>query len=107
MEENWKKISITGIDNITKCVGEFEVWEFYHIPYAKFKVKIYEDRNGKLKGYSNLKVIDKIGDYYQAIGYGNTIEETLENTVKYFMKLVSEVNEINENSFQYVNVTEF
>ena len=58
-------------------------------PYAKFKIKVFEDSDSKFTGYSNLQVIDEIGFYNCAVGYGNTIEEALEDAIRYFIEMTA------------------
>ena len=87
--DEWKKIHFSNISQIEKCVGEFNIWELNICPYAKFKIKIFENSDGNFTGYSNLLVIDEIGEYYCAVGYGNTLEIALEDTIQYFFKMTS------------------
>ena len=87
--EKWKSISISGIAKIERCVAEFNVWELNISPYAKFKIKIFESNQGKFSGYSNLHILDKVGGYNCAVGYGNSIEEALQDTIDQFFQISS------------------
>lgn len=107
MEKELKKVKIQGIAGIDKCVGEFEVWGVEKIPYPKFKVKVLELSNGRYEGHTDLEVIDVDNDYYGAIMRGETIEEALEKTINYFIKLVSKVDNIDKSSFSYIDYSEF
>ena len=80
---DWHNLKIKGIARIGKCVAEFNVKEINKTPYSKFRVRIYEDSTRSFIGYTNL--ITKDGD--EGVGYGNTIEEALEDTVLYFLKI--------------------
>jgi len=84
---SWKNIQVDGIAKIEKCVAEFNIWELDISPYAKFKIKVFEDNESKFTGYSNLQVIDSVGNYNCSVGYGNTIEEALENTIRCFIDM--------------------
>jgi hypothetical protein len=86
---DWKKINILGIAKIEKCVAEFNIWELKISPYAKFKVKIFEDNKNKFTGFSNLMIIDKVGNYDCSVGYGDTIEDALKDTIDQFIKMTS------------------
>jgi hypothetical protein len=97
--DEWKKVRINGIANIEKCVAEFNVWELNKSPYAKFKVKIFESNKGNFTGYSNLQVIDELGSYYCAVGYGQSSEEALEDTINHFFTLVSRKDKWDEADF--------
>lgn len=105
--EDWKKIKIEGIAKIERLVDEFEVWEFEKIPYGKFKVKIFESNDSKYIGRTNLMVIDKSKDFFQGIGEGDTVQEALEDTIRYFYSLIDEVDNLTEESFRYVDAIEF
>lgn len=101
---SWKYIEIDHIDYIEKCVAEFEitalnffetVYEGDTIHYGSFKVKIYEsqntqlniDENEKFTGFTNLRLKDPLGlgGYEGGIGFGITIEQALEDTIRNFI----------------------
>lgn len=101
---SWKDLKIDHIDYIEKCVGEFEitaldffetVYEGDTIHYGSFKVKIYEsqntlhntDENDKFTGFTNLRLKDPLGlgGYEGGVGFGITIEQALENTIRNFI----------------------
>lgn len=101
---SWKDIKIDHIDYIEKCVAEFEitaldffetVYEGDTIHYGSFKVKIYESQNTqpnigeneKFTGFTNLRLKDSLGfgGYEGGIGFGITIEQALEDTVRNFI----------------------
>ncbi len=51
----------------------------------KMKVNIYENQSGEYAGITDLRVKRNFdGSAQLVIGYGNSIEETLEDTIKYF-----------------------
>lgn len=104
---NWKKVNIEGIAKIEKCVAEFNIWELNISPYAKFKIKVFEDNKNNFTGYSNIQVIDEVGGYNGAVGYGNTVEEALEDTIKYFFELLSIKEDWQENDFAWSDPLDF
>jgi hypothetical protein len=105
----WKDISIKGIAKIEKCVAEFDIWELYISPYAKFKIKIFEDKDSSFTGYTNLRLIDKGGDLTGPVGYGSSIEEALEDTINQFFLLTSykEPKEWVEEDFECTDSFDF
>lgn len=103
----WKEIKLSEIIKIDKFVAEFEVWELEKIPYGKFKVKIFESADGKYTGRTNLMVIDEKGSFCPGVGYGKTEEQALSDTIKYFYSLIDEVDNLSEDSFQYVDAMDF
>ena len=106
--EKWKEISIEGITSIEKCIAEFEVWELQKSPYGKFRVKVYEDRNKKYKGYTNLKELKEIEeDFYFVMGYGMTIEECLRDTINEMVKVLNKKENWDEDDFIYLATNEF
>ncbi|MGN7178826.1 hypothetical protein [Cytobacillus sp. SAFR-174] len=99
---SWKNVKVTGINSIEKLVSEFEVSAFSLlgdvfeegevIPYAGFKVRIYEtqdDQNGYLS-YMNLKIKDTVGVYEGAIGYGKNEQAALESILNNFITKIEE-----------------
>lgn len=90
--EEWKKIKIDDVVAIEKSVAEFNVIELKYTPWRKFKVKIFEDVQGKFTGYTNLMLRDRMesNTSYCGVGHGNTMSEALEETVNNFMKMVKE-----------------
>ena len=105
--DDWKKIKIDYIAKIDRFVDEFEVWEFDKIPYGKFKVKIFETADGKYEGKTNLRVKDKTDYFCAGVGFGKNVAETLEDTIRYFYSLIDEVEDLTENSFDYVDPNDF
>lgn len=89
MENSWKRIKIDEVKMIEKCIAEFRIWELNRSPYAKIKVKIYENSKGEFRGQGNLLVDDGTGQFQTIEGVGKTMEETLENTLKHFMYMLS------------------
>ncbi len=104
---DWKDVVIDGVVKIEKLADEFEVWELDKIPYGKFKVKVFETQEGKYIGRTNLMVKDKVNDFSVGIGYGGSVGEALQDTVRYFYSLIDELDELSEASFEYVDVLEF
>lgn len=105
--EDWKKINIKGIAKIDRFVDEFEVWELNKIPYGKFKIKIYEETAGRFVGRTNLMVIDRTNSFCAGIGFGSSVSEALEDTIRYFYSLIEEVENLTEECFAYVDAMEF
>lgn len=105
--KSWKDITIKGIPSIKKCVGEYNIGEIKKTPYAKFKVKVYEKKNGKFYGITNLQIKDQDGCPIGGIGYGNTIEEALEDTIRYFLKMLEEKEEWAEEDFECADPYDF
>lgn len=102
---SWRDIKIDHIDYVEKCVGEFEitalrffkkVYEGDTIHYGAFKVKVYENQNIQLRPYesngftgvTNLRLKDPmgLGGYEGGIGFGMTVEQALDETVRKFLR---------------------
>ena len=96
----WKNIRYDGIVKIEKLVGEYNIWELEKSPYGKFKIKIFVDSDGLYSGYTNLQVVDNLGDFYCAVGYGKKEEEALKDTISEFLRLVSWKNDWKESDFR-------
>lgn len=90
------KIMCSNIENkeigiIEKCVGEFQIWIPQLLPCKKCRIKIYEDENERLCGYTNVRIIMKYDNSPEgAVGWGKTITEVLTDAIK---ELQSKINE--------------
>lgn len=89
--DNWKKVNVSGVAKIEKCVAEFNIHELEITPWGKYKIKIYEDSSENYTGYTNLMISTKYGTDC-GVGHGNTIEEALEDTLHNFMEMVNDEN---------------
>lgn len=111
MDTEWMKIRIEGIASIKKVVAEFIVEEHKYTPYGKFKVRILEKQNGTFVGYTNLLVIGEDGYPSPEVGIGDTVEETLTDTVEIFLhQLVLKINSkgnLGEDDFEYADSFDF
>lgn len=97
---NLLNMHMEGIAKIEKCVGEYNVWELAKTPYAKFKVKIFVDSDGHFCGYSNLQVADALGEFYCAVGHGDTEYSALEDTIREFCKMLERKDNWDESEFR-------
>lgn len=96
----WSDVKCQGIAKIEKLVSEYNIWELEKSPYGKFKIKIFIDSSNSYSGYTNLQVVDELGDYYCAVGHGKTEEDALKDTMQEFLKMVSRKNDWDESDFQ-------
>lgn len=100
VKKMWDDISLKGIAKIEKLVGEYNIWELEKSPYEKFKIKIFKDSIGLYSGYTNLQIVDACGDYYCAVGHGESEEVAMKDTITQFFKMVSWKDEWEEKDFQ-------
>ncbi len=105
--KDWKNIKISEIASIEKCVGEFNVAELIKTPYGKFKVKIYEKQNGRYVGYTNIQLKDDDDCPFSGVGYGKTIADALEDTIRYFISMIDEKDSLKEDDFAYCDLHDF
>ena len=105
----WKNVKIQNVSKIEKCVAEFVVWAVELLPYAKMKVKIFEDQDGYFTGQTDIRVKSKFdGSPEGGIGHGATIDETLEDTLNYFMELVQDYqNRLEPEDIEYSEWSDF
>ncbi|MBW5444445.1 hypothetical protein GE107_00005 [Cohnella sp. CFH 77786] len=106
MDYLWKDIKIEGIARIEKCVAEFNIWELNLTPWAKFKIKIYEDTNGMFYGFTNLQLKSQFGQE-GGVGQGSTIEQALQDTIKNFLKMLRERDQLTPEDFETVDPYDF
>ena len=103
----WRDIKIQGIAKIEKLVSEYNIWELYISPYAKFKIKIYVDSNNLFTGYTNIQIVDELGSFYCALGHGKTEEEALKNTILRFFEVTARKDKWEEEDFQFMDSSDF
>ncbi|NPC91557.1 hypothetical protein HOO54_04670 [Bacillus sp. WMMC1349] len=106
--DEWKNININGIAKIEKCVGEFQVWELQKTPYGKFKVKVFERIDGSYAGFTNIRIknLDD-GSPESGVGFGRSITEALEDTLKNFMELLNQREVFSESDFEWAHPDDF
>jgi hypothetical protein len=105
---DWKDIKITGINKIDKIVAEFHVWAIDKVPNGKFKVKILETAKGGYIGLPNLAVKSiKDGTPDGMAGFGQSIEEALEDTIKYFLQTLEGREDLTEDDFEWSDPDDF
>ena len=105
--EKWNEVKIKNIADIEKLVAEFNVTELKLTPYGKFKVKIFEKSNGKFIGYTNIMLKDEEGCPFSGVGYGEDISSTLKDTIEYFLKMLSEKENLIDDDFEFSDVSDF
>lgn len=110
--KEWKQIKINGIVAIEYCVAEFNIIELEYTPWRKFRVKIFEDAQGRFTGYTNLMLKDETEEKtpYPGIGHGNTISDALEDTINNFMEMIkrrSDKDRLKESDFESVDPYDF
>ena len=103
----WNDIKCQGIARIEKIVAEYNIWELNIVPYAKFKIKIYESSNHTYTGYTNIHIADGLGDFCCAVGYGKTEEEALDDTISQFFKMTARKEVWEEEDFRYADPSDF
>ncbi len=110
--KEWRQIKIEGIVAIEHCVAEFNIIELKYTPWRKFKVKVFEDTQGRFTGYTNLMLKDDTADKtpYCGIGHGNSIAEALEDTINNFMETIKrklDKNSLDDNDFESMDSYDF
>ncbi|UUE09815.1 hypothetical protein NMX13_19660 [Dickeya zeae] len=106
----WKNIEIKNVSAIEKTVAEFTIWMIGVLPYAKMKIKIFENHSGEYTGRTDLQIKRKFDNAPEcAIGDGKNIEEALENTIKYFNKMLEEdgLEQLTEGDIEYSEYSDF
>ena len=106
----WHDLKLENVGAIEKTVAEFTIWMSSVLPYAKMKIKIYESRDGTYKGRTDLGIKRKFDGYPQcSVGFGNSIEEALEDTLKYFNVMLKEdgLDKLTEDDIEYCEYSDF
>lgn len=106
----WHELKIENVGAIEKTVAEFTIWMVAILPYAKMKVKIYEDQSGNYTGMTDLRIKRKFdGSPESAIGHGDSIEAALEDTIRYFNKMlkIDGFDQLSEDDIEYSEYSDF
>lgn len=106
----WHQLKLESVGKIERIVAEFTVWMVDILPYAKMKVKIYENQCGTYEGMTDLGIKRKFDGYPEcALGCGGSIEEALENTIKNFNEMLKEdgLEELKEDDIEYSAYSDF
>ncbi|MBW7473874.1 hypothetical protein K0T92_03885 [Paenibacillus oenotherae] len=101
--DDWKSIKVVGVTKIERVVAEFNVWAIQKLPFPKFKVKIREISTGGFSGSTNVAVkglLDNEPDWIT--GFGNTISESLEDTIKSFFETIEGMEEVSLSEDDFV-----
>lgn len=69
--------------------------------------KIYERQNGTFIGFTNLQIKDKEGCLHAGVSYGDTTEKALVDTINYFLEMINEKENLNEEDFECVDPYDF
>ncbi|WP_239428000.1 hypothetical protein [Snodgrassella communis] len=105
----WRNIKIENV-RIERLVGDYFVWMIDILPYAKMKIRVYENASGQFRGLTDLCVKRKHnGKFESASGKGSTIEEVIINTIKNFETILEEENikSLEPQDIDYLNWTDF
>ena len=106
--DKWKGIKIDGISSISKIVAYFEVWSINNFPHSKIKVKIMEDQFSSFTGITNVAAKERqlLSPDWRA-GFGKSIEEALEDTIKTFLESIAQNKAIEESDFEWADPHDF
>ena len=87
----WKDIKLKNVSGIDKLVSEFQVWMVGVLPYAKMKVRIYQEQNKNFVGYTDALIKTKFDESFEgAVGHGHNVDEVLESTIQNFNEKLEE-----------------
>lgn len=86
----WHDLKVDKVEKIEKCVAEYQIWMHTILPYGKMKIKIYENQKRTYTGITDVHVRRKFdGGFECGVGFGQSIDAALEDTIKYFLEIVN------------------
>lgn len=111
----WHKLKIRKVEKIEKCVAEYQIWMHEILPYGKLRIKIYEEQDRTYTGFTDVRIRRKFdGEFEGGVGYGNSIEEALEDTINWFLKIAESdypsdnyPNGLTEDDIEYAEYSDF
>lgn len=111
----WHNLKNHRIEKIEKCVAEYQIWMHTVLPYGKLKIKIYEEQDKPYTGITDIRIRRKFdGEFEGGIGYGKSIDEALEDTLKWFFEILNidypsekYPNGLSEEDIEYTEYSDF
>lgn len=104
---SWKTINLYGAVRISKVVGEFQIYETRKVPYGKFRIKVLEECQGCFSAFPNAAYKNNEGQPEWTSGRGCTIEEALEDAIKYFMESLPNEQFCTDDKFEWAAPEDF
>lgn len=96
--DDWRDVKLEHITRIERVVAQFHIFLENQIEKTFVKVKILENVEGKFRGVTNMAVKDsETGEPLWIEGHGETVDETLEQTIRLLLKTINNRKLTHEN----------
>ena len=88
---NWRELKFDRPISIEKLVAEFRLGSTQIFPYTQCKIRIWERKDGTFVGNSNILIKNYADNTLDSTaGLGNTIDETLNDTITATLQLIKD-----------------
>lgn len=106
---DWRTLSFEGYTVVNRVAAIFEVGPPLPepLPFAGFQVKVLERREGKFAAFLNVAVRGADGNADGLAGLGDTVDEALEDALKWFWRAVQERSAAKPEDFVWSDSAEW
>ncbi len=105
---DWRHLKIEGLGPISKRVAVFKIGPpLARLPFAGFQVKVVEHPDGSFFGVPNVARRGADGTVDWIGSFGDTVEEALEKTLRWFAESLGEMEGATEDDFEWAAPEDF
>jgi hypothetical protein len=105
---DWRNLKVEGLGPVAREVAVFQVGPpLARLPFASFKVKVIERPDGSYLGLPNVARRSADGSPDWIGGLGASIEEALEDTLRWFVRSLNEDDDTTEEDFVWAAPEDF
>jgi hypothetical protein len=105
---DWRHLKVEGLGPVSRQVAVFQIGPpLTHLPFACFKVKVIERPDGSYLGVPNVARRSVDGSPDWIAGLGPSIEEALEDTLRWFARSARMGDAATEEDFVWADPEEF
>lgn len=102
-------VEFPRISQIERLVDEVVIWDFELFPYAKMRIRVYEDQSGAYIGKCDIKLKDSSGDFQRICEKSDTSDNAFKKVVKVFYDLAEQkgLKSLSVEDIEYVDYYDF
>jgi len=105
---DWREMRVEGLLVCERVVAVFHVSDsLARLPFARFKVKVLERPDGTFFACPNVAVRGPAGDAEWIGGFGVTIDEAVEDGLRFFFGTWADRQDLTESDFVWSDLHDF
>jgi hypothetical protein len=106
--DGWRNLRVDGLGPVSRVAAVFQVGPpVAALPFASLKVKVIERADGSFLGVPNVARRTPDGSPDWVGGLGASIEESLEDTLRWFARSVGNGEGLREDDFEWAAPEDF